>query len=221
MQTSGQQQDQQLTPQIEPQVSEDGYWVLVDGNWAPTELQKEAIAKGAIPHVDNQEAHTTLQTPGQVVLYSSSNDGADKTLIVIGVIAVGAILTIVLAGVLYVWASSLAEDQESRLVGDWTNPSDKLELQSNGDAQDSTGTFERWYTVGENLYFEDEDYSYKFRYSLVDDILFLAPYDEDGELVESDCIAYLQGLNGESESYFSNKIENAESNGKFPSWCNP
>lgn len=213
----------QPTSQTAAQVSDDGYWVLVDGNWAPTELQKEAIAKGANPHVDNLGAYTTPQTPGLVVLQSSpSSGGVNKTLIVIGVIVVGLILTVVLAGALYVWASSLAEDnQESNLVGDWTNPSDKLELQSNGDAKESTGTFESWYTVGEDLYFEDEEYYYKFKYSLVDEILFLAPYDEDGELSEEDCIVYLQGLNGESESYFNDEIEKAESNGDFPNWCNP
>ena len=218
-----QQQYQQSTSQTASQISDDGYWALVAGSWVPTELQNEAIAKGANPHVSNIGVNTISQTPGQVVLHSSpSNGGVDKTLIVIGVIAVGIMLTVVLAGVLYVWASSLAEDnQESNLVGDWTNPDDKLELQSNGDAKESTGTFESWYTVGEDLYFEDEEYYYKFKYSLVDEILFLAPYDEDGELSEEDCVAYLQGLNGESESYFNDEIEKAESNGDFPNWCNP
>jgi hypothetical protein len=210
------------TPPIVSQVSDDGYWALVDGNWVPTELQNEAIAKGANPHVDNLGVNTISQTPEQVVFYSSpSSGGVDKTLIVIAGIVIGIALLVVLSGLLYVWASSLAEDQDSNLVGDWTNPYDTLELQSNGDVKESTGTFESWYTVGENLYFEDEDYSYKFRYSLVDEILFLAPYDEDGELLEEDCIAYLQGLNGESESYFNNEIEKAESNGKIPNWCNP
>lgn len=218
-----QQQYQQPNLQTASQVSDDGYWALVGGSWVPTELQHEAIAKGANPHVSNIGVNTISQTPGQVILHSSpSSGGIDKTLIVIGVIAAGIMLTVVLSGVLYVWASSLAEDnQESRLVGDWTNPNDKLELQSNGDAKESTGTFESWYTIGDDLYFEDEEYYYKFKYSLVDEILFLAPYDEDGELSEEDCIVYLQGLNGESESYFNDEIEKAESNGDFPNWCNP
>ena len=46
-------------------------------------------------------------------------------------------------------------------------------------------------------------------------------YDEDGELSEEDCIVYLQGLNGESESYYNDRIEQVESDGKFPNWCNP
>jgi len=212
---------QASTMQAEFQVSEDGYWQLVDGDWVPTELQNEAIANGAIPHVSNLEVNTIPQTAGQVVFHSlPSNRGVDKKWIVIGAIAVGIIVTVVLANVLYWWASSLAKDQDSNLVGDWTNPVDKLELESNGDVKESSGTFESWYTTDENLYFEDEDNLYKFRYSLVDDILFLAPYSEDGKLIEEDCIAYLQGLSGESESYFNNEIENAESNGTFPSWCN-
>jgi len=212
-------------PTVQPmvQVSDDGYWALIDGNWVPTELQNQAIAQGANPHVGNTHVNTMPQTSEQVVNYSSpSSGGVDKTLIVIGAIVVGVILIVILSMVLYVWASSLAEDnQEPSLVGDWTNPNDKLELQSNGDAKETTGTFESWYTVGENLYFEDEDYSYKFRYSIVDDVLFLAPYDEDGILSEEDCIGYLEGTSGESESYFNDRIEQVESNGWFPNWCNP
>lgn len=223
LQTPMQQQNQQLTSQTASQVSDDGYWELVNGSWEPTELQNEAIAKGANPHVDNQGAYTTPQTPGQVVLYSSpSSGGASKSLIVIVVIAVGIILAVVLAGVLYAWASSLAKDnQDSNLVGDWTNPEDKIELQSNGDAKDSTGTFTSWYTVGEDLYLEDGEYYYKFRYSTVDEVLFLAPYNEDGTLSEEDCFAYLAGTSGESESYFNDRIEQVESDGQFPNWCNP
>ena len=218
-----QQQYQQPTAQTVSQVSDDGYWALVDGNWVPTELQNQAIAHGANPHVGNTHANTMPQMSEQVVIYSSpSSGGVEKTLIVIVGVVIGAALLVVLAGVLYVWASSLAgDDNDSNLVGTWTNPVDQLVLDGNGDAHDSSGTFESWYTESPNLYFEDEDYSYEFRYSLVDDILFLAPYDEDGILSEEDCIAYLTGTSGESESYFNDRIEQVESDGKFPSWCNP
>ena len=50
---------QASTTQQEFQVSDDGYWQLVDGNWVPTELQNEAIAKGANPHVSNIGVNTT------------------------------------------------------------------------------------------------------------------------------------------------------------------
>ena len=43
------QQPTAPTAQTVTQVSDDGYWVLIDGSWVPTELQNEAIAKGANP----------------------------------------------------------------------------------------------------------------------------------------------------------------------------
>ena len=122
---------------------------------------------------------------------------------------------------MYAWASSLAEGQDPNLVGDWTNPEDKLQLLSNGEAKESTGTFETWYTSGERLYFEYDDYYNDFKYLLVDDVLFLAPYDEDDVLLEENCIAYLEGTGGESQSLYSDRMEQVESNGDFPSWCNP
>ena len=87
----------------------------------------------------------------QYVVVSTSNRGSGNTgLIVISAIVIGLILVVVLAGVLYVWASNLAEDQSSELVGDWTNPEDRLELKSNGEAKESTGTFKTWYTMSGN-----------------------------------------------------------------------
>jgi len=219
-----QQQYQQPTAQTVSQVSDDGYWALVNGSWVPTELQNEEIAKGADPYAGNLGVNTIPQTPNQVAFYSSPSSGAHPYPILIIGVVIGAVLLVVLAGVLYVWASSLAgDDNDSNLVGDWTNPSSKLELQSNGDAFESTGTFDSWYTVGEDLRFEveDEEGYYKFRYSLVDDILFLAPYDEDGEVSEDDCVVYLQGLNGESQSYYTDRIEQADTDGNIPYWCNP
>jgi len=156
-----------------------------------------------------------------VTLSSSKGSGGKQAVIITAGIVIGGALLVVLAGVLYVWASSLAENQDSNLVGDWTNPEDKLELLSNGEAKESTETFETWYTIDEKLYFEYDDYYNDYRYSLVDDILFLAPYDEDNILIEENCVAYLEGTSGESESYFNNRIEQAQSNGKFPDWCNP
>lgn len=201
------------------QVSDDGYWKFVDGEWGPTELQDQAIAQGANPHVGNTYENIIPQTSEQIVIYSSpSSGGGNTTLIVIGTVIGGLILTVILAGVLYEWATSLAE---SDLVGDWTNPVDKLELQSNGDAKESSGTFESWYIEGQSIFFEDKDYSYEFRYSVVGDILFLAPYGADGVLSEEECIAYLEGNSGESESHFNDRLEQAQSDGEYPNWCNP
>ena len=60
-----------MQPAVQPvtEVSDDGYWALVDGNWVPTELQNEAIAKGVNPHVGNgnMDVNTIPETPDQVV----------------------------------------------------------------------------------------------------------------------------------------------------------
>ena len=47
----------------------------------------------------------------------------------------------------------------------------------------------------------------------------MAPYDENDVLLEDDCMAYLKGLNGESESYYNDRINQADSNGEIPNWC--
>ena len=67
--------------------------------------------------------------------------------------------------------------------------------------------------------FEDQIYYYEYEYTIVDDILFMAPYDDD-VLLEDDCVASLKGLTGESESYYNDRINQADANGDIPNWCN-
>ena len=67
----------------------------------------------------NQMAHGSSQ---YVVVQRLTGITRNTGLIVISTLVIGLILVVVLAGVLYVWASNLAEDQSSELVGDWTNP---------------------------------------------------------------------------------------------------
>ena len=133
------------------QVSDDGYWKMVEGEWVPTDLQIQALQEGATPHVSNT---VLAQVPGQVVIYSSSSsDGLGKVLkIVVGAI-IGVALLVVLSGILYVWASSLSEETDSSLVGTWTNPETELEMMRNGDAEISSATFESWYLQSGDLYF--------------------------------------------------------------------
>ena len=202
----------------EVMVSDDGYWQYINGNWVPTELQNQALNQGAIPHHDNsnpQVANTNL-----VVVPNQSSGNNKPSMVVVG-IAVGIGVLIALSVLLYVWASDLADEAETEdsLVGTWTNPEDRLVLKSNGDVTETTDTFETWYVRGDDIFFEDDTYYYKFKYLVTNDIIFLAPYDENGELSESDCVAYLYGTNGEDSSYFENKMEDASQNGWVPNWC--
>ncbi len=223
------------------QTSEDGFWEFVEGEWSPTQKQQDALQQGAIGH-DEKEIPREIETPSDanihtqpllthqhqpavkndhfVIVSSSNDDGTKKALMVGAGIVTVLLLLVIVSGVLYVWASSLAEGQDPNLVGDWTNPEDTLQLMSNGDAKETTGTFETWYTINDTLYFEDDDYYYTYKYLIVDDVLFLAPLDEGDVLIEEDCIAYLEGSRGESQSFYNNRIEQAESDGDFPNWCN-
>ena len=44
--------------------------------------------------------------------------------------------------------------------------------------------------------------------------------ETDDVLLEDDCVAYLKGLTGESESYYNDRINQADANGDIPNWCN-
>ncbi|MDC3267823.1 DUF805 domain-containing protein [bacterium] len=217
-----QQPMQQQIVQPTAQGNNDNFWAANDGSEAYITPHNEVTPTQVTSQYNNLNVNTIPQTSGQYVVVSSPNNGGGKTgAMIIAGIVIGVALLVVLSGVLYVWASNLAENQPSELVGDWTNPEDKLELKSNGKMKDSTGTLETWYTMDGRLYFEDEDYYYSdYKYSIVDDILYLAPYNEDDVLLEDDCFAYIKGLRGESESYWNERIEQAESNGDIPNWCN-
>jgi len=103
------------------QVSDDGQWQYVNGEWVPNQMQMSA---GAVPHQAASQFQAAAQqqtqavgvsqafsqTP-QTVVVSSGGGGAGKVIMIIGiVIAVAVVLTVVLSFALYAWASSLAGD---------------------------------------------------------------------------------------------------------------
>ena len=217
-----------LIPNHMAQISEDGFWQNVNGEWVPTELQNQALSEGAQPHtqaVNNTTMAGTMNPTNHQGAWVAppQNNGMKIGLIIAGCVVVGMILITVLAGVLYTWASSLAEDQKDpQLIATWTNPVDRMVLESNGDIEETTGTFDTWYTSQGDVYFyEDDEYYNNFKYSVVDNIFFLAPYDESEQLMEEDCIAYMKGENGSSESIYNERIEKADADGDIPIWCNP
>ena len=107
------------------------------------------------------------------------------------------------------------------LIWNWTYPVDHESLKRNREVEESTDTFNKWYIEDGNLILEEDDYYYPFKYQVVDEILFLAPIDHDDSVVKEECIAYLKGDTGKTNSAYNDRIEDAESNGDFPSWCQP
>ena len=123
--------------------------------------------------------------------------------------------------ILLIGLANLSNNLDEDLIGTWTNPVDELSLESNGDVDESTDTFNKWYIEDGNLILEEDDYYYTFKYQVVDETLFLAPIDNDDSVVKEECIAYLKGDTGKTNSAYNDRIEDAESNGDFPSWCQP
>jgi uncharacterized membrane protein YhaH (DUF805 family) len=127
--------------------------------------------------------------------------------IVIAVVII--VFTTVLAGVLYVWAASLAE---SDIEGTWHNPEQTFTFNSDGTLEDSTGEWNEWRTDGNKLYLttpSDPEYEYYFKYSISDEMLFLAPYDDDNSVMSDSCAGYaINGVNWEDAEYYT-----------WPSWC--
>ena len=227
------QNDMGQTDSSPPAISDDGFWQLVNREWVPTDKQLEALSMGAKPHQDaNVEAISnlapvtlstdTVPMPGVQLQYGqpmtivTSNSGNKSALISVGIVVGIVILLVVASAVLYVWASSLANEQDDNLVGTWTNPVDKIVFSSNGDASETTGTFDSWQTQDDTLYFfEGDEYEYLFQYSVVDDVLFMAPLGSADSVIGEECIAYLRGETGSDNSIFEDRIEGAI----IPNWC--
>jgi len=101
------------------QVSDDGHWQLVNGEWVPTQMQIDTLAAGATAH----QAASQLQAGGvtqafaqspQTVVVTSEGGGAGKILMIVGIIiAIFVVLSVVLSAVLYMWASSIVGDGDS------------------------------------------------------------------------------------------------------------
>jgi len=195
-------------------VSDDGYWRLQNGEWVATEKQVEALQGGAIPHnvVSQQQPPQMVNVGMTAQPMTIMMPQKDKSPLVMVLIIVGAIVgLIILSGILYVWASSLAA---SDIEGTWTNPAQTLTFESDGDLSGSDEWHE-WRTSGDNLYLVDPsepEYEYYFRYTITNEVLFIAPLDYDDTVIGEDCVAFVkEGVDWET------KVESVN----FPSWCTP
>jgi hypothetical protein len=152
-----------------------------------------------------------------VLPQKAGNTGLTVAITVVAVICGLAIVT-VLAGILYVWANNLADDN---IEGTWYNPVDTMTFSSDGSMEESTGTLIEWRTDNKNLYMvskDDQEHEYYFRYKISDDVLFMAPYDHDlVTVIGEDCVAYSKSSTATDEDDYSEQIVRVA----WPDWCTP
>jgi hypothetical protein len=227
-------------------VSDDGFWIWNGKEWVPnsTETADPVVTSSSttLPiSASLQPVHTQTaamqpnfyqpyQTTSLMMLQQPKNKSKALLLgLVIGIPILIA-FTVILAGVMYVWASTLAEAQDqSDVAGTWYNDKDTITFYSNGSIKESTELITEWSIEGHNLtttfLVNGTEYDVIWRYEIKLDsdgerILFIAYYAaENGtqtdEIATDSCIAYSESVKGADEAYFTNKTA------VFPEWCNP
>ena len=109
-----------------PTYSEDGQWIWDGNGWVPA--AQPQVPVNNVPNQYNNQMQVNpqqmqvnpqsySQTPGQVVVYSSPKSRSSKPIIIVVSLVIGVALLVILAGVLYSWASSLAEDEIEGIEG--------------------------------------------------------------------------------------------------------
>ena len=118
-------------------LSDDGFWVLTDNGWQPTEKQIQALADGAIPH-DQQESTIEIV---EIKTVSESGYGVDnpiKSYLIIGLVCLGLVM-----------------QTFGMFLDSWTNNSDESEEEWLEQADGGLGltdfTFDCSDVTGENL----------------------------------------------------------------------
>jgi hypothetical protein len=138
------------------------------------------------------------------------------------------VFTIIMASVLYIWASDLAEEQDQTdLAGTWYNQSDTMTLYANGSVDESSGLITEWSSKGENLtttfLIDGEQIELIWKYEIKidsddDRVLFMAYFDsvngiQTNEVAENSCIVYVDSVRGVEEDYMQTK------RAIIPDWC--
>ena len=221
-------------------VSDDGYWIWDGEKWVANRQVQTEI------HLQNQSnmvmAQWTVQTTSPAVSqnlvyiqqgqHGSVTAGKISLIFLIPVVVIA--LMVVLSGVLYVWASSLADesiysDNDRSIAGTWYNPNDTITFYPNGTVLESTEAVLKWSVDNKNLTTtfqigEDEIdivWIYEIKYDNAgDSFLFMALYEiEDGVQIntvnESSCIGYSDSIARADDIMFEEIVL------IFPEWCNP
>lgn len=219
-------------------VSDDGFWMWNGSDWMPNPnppFEKETSTEKMVMHSSQTDTIESPSFPTQHIvqpMYYSQPKRESRTAIwvllclVIPVFLIA--LTVVLSGVLYVWASSLAEgNDQAELSGTWYNSVDTMTLYNNGTVSESSGLITEWTSDGYNLTttfsIDGEEVDLVWRYELKvdsdgDQILFMAYYDSENgvqtsEVADESCVAYIDSVRGSEKTYFDNKWV------LVPDWC--
>lgn len=124
----------------------------------------------------------------------------------------GGVLGFALLLILVIFLTSIADDE---IVGTWHNPVETLTFNSDGTLEESTGEWNEWRVDGDTLFLTDlsePEWEYLFRYTVSNEVLFLAPLDDDGSVMSEYCSAYVM----EDVNW-----EDAVVRSAWPSWCAP
>lgn len=116
-------------------------------------------------------------------------------------------------GLLVILLSVVLSSPDGELANTWINDADTLVLSEDGTVTESSGTFSEWRADSDTIMFTDSsdpDYEYWFEYEISNEILFLAPLDEDDSIMGDQCVAYVKKGVDFNEAF-------AEST--QPSWC--
>ena len=217
-------------------LSDDGVWMWNGKEWIPNPnraVDKKEPAQSQFQQIQNTQV---AQFPGygqnaQMLLVQQTNKSKSGLWIALVVVVLPILFvafTVVMAGVLYVWASDLAEEQDQTdLAGTWYNNADTMTLYSNGSVDESSGLIIEWSSEGENLtttFFIDGEgidliWKYEIKIDSDDDrILFMAYFDSENgiqtnEVAENSCTAYVDSVKGTEEDYIERK------QAIIPDWC--
>ena len=273
------------------EISEDGFWEMVEGEQGPNEKQLQAIDNGAIPHdvgivqTEITELESAEISSPQIEFTSleSQFTGTEEYVAFLGYVLIGVgildfvlalagtnitfflgflsyfttiffigvggaligikeeikwfrmdrfsesnvakgiyagtvVLALVLVGVLGVMSNYSNAD----IVGEWYDPIDMIEFQSDGDVVHTTSSdisIIGWRVDGNDLFLEwsdDRGYEYHYKYQISEEFLFVAPYAEadDGTVSGDECWVMSSDKDGENENYWN------DVNLSPPEWCN-
>ena len=217
-------------------LSDDGVWMWNGKEWIPN--PNRAVGKKEPTQSQFQQMQNTqvAQFHGygqnaQMLLVQQTNKSKSGLWIALVIVVLPILFvafTVVMAGVLYVWASDLAEEQDQTdLAGTWYNNADTMTLYSNGSVDESSGLIIEWSSEGENLTTtvlidgEEIDLIWKYEIKIDSDddrILFMAYFDSENgtqtnEVAENSCIAYVDSVKGTEEDYIERK------RAIIPDWC--